>query len=287
MVNGLEMIFIFDLIFLLCTGVTIGVLLEKEYREVYKHAFHILEYILIYFIPVATIIILSFSFLYYVEPSSSLSFDNCILFSTKAFFSLLDYDKQPLNGIYKSYASIEYLLCGILSVALIGILLDKINQDAKNNRWKPIENAAYKELDKESKYIKDDLSTLLFGFVIDQDQSYDEMIEKYSVDDISHDNIKNGCRIINFDNILESRSNRFSIFQIKYQSYIEPDMTKKIVEIQNYLTWAAQDIRIYKDNKGEGIQSKEAEIQEIIKNTLCAVKLSKHIIEDIDFDSIT
>ncbi|WP_196298020.1 hypothetical protein [Methanosarcina barkeri] len=286
----MEMIFIFDLIFLLCIGMTIGILLEKERREVYKHAFHILRYILIYSIPVATIIVLIFSTLYYVESSSS-SFDNCILISTKAFFSLMDSDNYHINGISKSGTLVENLVCGIFSVTLIGILLDKISEDEKDRRWEPIKNEAYKELVRESENLKTNLAIMLFGFVPNQDPNqhkkiddiFDENIESSNKDNINYSNISS--RILNgsWDKILESGYNKFSTFQIKYQNYIEPKITTNVIEIQIFLSNAAQDIRICKNNNVPQ-QFKKEIVRELVNNVLFAAKLSKNIIKCVHIE---
>lgn len=265
----------------------------KKSTTIYNIALRSLFYSLLLSIPIAIIIILIFSYLYY-RGSLDSSFYNCTIFSAETFFSLPHATEYTLKSLCGFFASVEALLYNVFFLILIGVLLDQINEDTKNKRLTPIENTAYSEFKRESITLKYNVTLLLFGFTSfildpDSDRTRSEQIDdEYNKIDYTDDSIKNDIensevekRISNNWGILfESSANKFSVFQIKYQAYIDPDITKKIVEIQNYLNWAVQDIRIYQ--KKTGLQKNEEIIQEIIDNILRAAKLTQEVIERLD-----
>ena len=133
----------------------------------------------------------------------------------------------------------------------------------------------------------------MFGHIIielDSDRPRDEQIAEASHTDYKNLNIEEDIEIDKVKSRIcaddswkfrfELSSTRFSSFQIKYQQYIEPYITKKIAEIQYYLNYATQDIRTY--NKVPGLQSEDKSIKEIAGHLLSAAKLTQEIIEWLD-----
>lgn len=251
--------------------------------KLFGYVFPILLTTLIYSIIVAAIIILIFSIIYY-KSSSSLSFDNCTIFSTKVFFSYVDYDKYPLNGICKYCSYIENLLYDVVYVILIGVLLTKINEDEKDRKLEPIRNKAYEEIYTLSKIISHYMAEILCYKILivstsdeENEETFDEKIDKAaadfikntkldSIDNIIVKEIKDG-EIIKFEikeyeitkfkiiksrfknskleDRLKSRYIELSILQMKYQQYIEPEITTNTIEIQENLNLAEKTISAY------------------------------------------
>ena len=138
----------------------------KGIIKVYKHVFNSLLDSLLLATPIAILIILIFAYLYQKGPLNSLSFYNCLIFSAETFFSFPHTMEYTLKGTYKLCACLETLSYPMFFLILIGCLLDKINEDDKNKRWKPIENLAYSELKRESINLKSNATHLLLGLII-------------------------------------------------------------------------------------------------------------------------
>lgn len=285
MVDFLEMAF-----FLICLfiGFAIGFFSFddrcKNMRELCKTTLSYSKYIFPFFTLLAIIIISLFSIIYYFDPSNS-SFSNCIIRSIVGFFSLIDFDKYNINGIFKIAATFEYYLYSILFAIVIGILLNNAIEKDKERRWEPIKNEAYKNIHTLSNNISYNIVTLLkprtliVDFDGQNDEPVDEKIDKSvedfikktkldSIDNIKIDEVKVEDKIkyeikVNeikceiekskfekghWENIFKSNSSELSILQIKYQQYLEPEITTNIIKIQNNLNLVENTISVYKDN---------------------------------------
>ncbi len=280
----------------------------KNLREVYKMTFSYFKYIFPFFTLLAIIIILLFSIIYYFiiyhfDPHNP-SFFDCIILSIVGFFSLIDFDKYRINGIFKIVATFEYYLYIILFAILIGILLNKAIEDDKERKWEPIKYEAYKEIDRLSNIIKSNIVSLLnyrasivFDFDGNHDEKWDEKLDNavddfikkiklYSIKDIEiiKDEIKYKIKVnkieyeineskfkdCNWGNIFKSLSSELSILQIKYQQYMEPKITNNIIKIQTNLNLAEDTISAYDYNNG------------ILQNSILQVK-NDDLIRDIVF----
>ncbi|AKB59209.1 hypothetical protein [Methanosarcina barkeri] len=161
-------------------------------------------------------------------------------------------------------------------------MLEKAIENDKERKWNPIKNAAYKEVCALSKDISTDIVELLnskaFIFLDsykNDNETLDEKIDNAianfikntkldSIDDIDDiivkdENIKFEIQIhtINFEFLksrfkcgklekrVKSKYSELSILQMKYQQYIEPEITTNIIEIQENLNLAEKTISAY------------------------------------------
>jgi hypothetical protein len=215
--------------------------------------------------------------------NSSSSFSNNITLSIEGFFSLIDFDKHHINSIFKIIvATSEYYLYSILFAVLIGIVLEKAIDNYKERKWNPIKNAAYKDVCALSKDISTYIVELLdYKIFIDVDfeknnnETLDEkidnvvanFIENTKLDSIDHiDDIivkdedikfeiqihtkkfkihKSRFKYGKLEKSVKSKYSELSILQMKYQQYIEPEITTNIIEIQENLTLAEKTISAY------------------------------------------
>lgn len=258
-------------------------LLEK-YNEFYRPAVPYIKNAFYFFTPVAIAIILLFSIIYHIYHFCNSSFFDCIILSTVGFFSLIDFDEYHINGIFKIAAIFEYYLYSILFATLIGFLLNKAMENDKEREWEPIKNEAYREIDTRSKNISQYIATILgyrytgFDFNEDIDEKVDEGVDSFikntKLDSI--DKIKLRFKIDNLKNLknrLKLMSSELSILQMKYQQYIEPEITTNIIKIQTNLNLAEDTISAYiiiPDNKN---------IKDIVSYLFKAAKFSQKVSE--------
>lgn len=204
--------------------------------------------------------------------------EDYFFFSSTTFFSLAYMDYYAV-GAYKYITLIENLFNIAFFANIVGIVYSDLHDELKQETWIPLKNKAYEEL-------KVNLNTLLanIDLALGITRKYDPQssqveisfkeYKKITLEDIApgkRTQLSNG----DYGDLFKTSAEYFADLQRKYQEYFNPEITVSIIDIQKFLRFIDQDIRIfYKDE----LRDEDEKFKEIFDNLL---QITKHI-EQID-----
>lgn len=265
-------------------------------------------------------ILASYSGIQPINKVNNLYIDS-ILFSVVTFFALPYEHDYSATGIFSIIASIESIFYALFFVSVIQIAINNSTEEAKNERWEPIKDIACSTLKLEAKNLRENIIFIFCSIYIECSKKSDDISIEYvekarllnekSLWVELHKYNYNHCKECpkNFSNInteyitkliidevrgglpyrsesLKNYSTRFNDLQVKYQDFLDPNVTIKLIEIQDKINYVNENILKYKEAyhiyHSEKMISKSYNPTCILCNILLADKLALEIINYLD-----